>query len=152
MKKLALVLTTLFCMLPDAATSAPPHPDVAAVAQLDTEYQAAVERNDWRVMDRILHPDFTLVLGNGSVYSRADLIASARDAHITYEKQVELPDTQRVRLFGENTATVTALLWLKGQRNTDGSHFEYKLWFSDTYVRTPAGWKYAFGQASLRLP
>jgi hypothetical protein len=150
--KFALVLTLMFCTLPDAATSAPPHPDAAVVAQLDTEYQAAVERNDWRVMDRILHPDFTLVLGDGSVYSRADLIASARDAHLTYEKQVEMPDTQRVRLFGENAAIVTALLWLKGRRNSDGSDFEYKLWFSDTYVRTPDGWKYAFGQASLRLP
>jgi hypothetical protein len=103
-------------------------------------------------MDRILHPDFTLVLGNGNVYSRADLIASARNADIIYEKQVELPDTQRVRLFGDHTATVTALLWLKGRRKADGGEFEYKLWFSDTYVRTPDGWKYAFGQASLRLP
>jgi len=151
-KKFALMLTAGFCTLLDAATSAPPHADAAVVAQLDTEYQAAVERNDWKVMDRILHPDFTLVLGNGAVYSRADLIASARNADITYEKQVELPDTQRVRLFGENTATVTALLWLKGRRNHDGSDFEYKLWFSDTYVRTKDGWKYAFGQASLRLP
>ena len=26
------------------------------------------------------------------------------------------------------------------------------LWFSDTYVRTAQGWRYAFGQASLALP
>jgi ketosteroid isomerase-like protein len=120
------------------------------VAALDTEYQAAVERNDWQAMDRILHPDFTLVLGNGKAISRADLIASARDKDTIYEKQVEMPDTQTVRLFGDDTATVTALLWLKGKRN--GTDFEYKLWFTDTYVRTQAGWKYAFGQASLRLP
>ena len=125
---------------------------VSIVAALDTEYQAAVERNDWRAMDRILHPDFTLVLGNGNVYSRADLIESARDRHIEYEKQVEMPGTQTVRLFGSETATVTALLWLKGTRKKDASTFEYKLWFSDTYVRTKDGWRYAFGQASLRLP
>jgi len=153
MKKLVLMLTATFCTLLDAATSdPPPQADAAVVAQLDTEYQAAVERNDWQAMDRILHPDFTLVLGNGNVYSRADLIASARNSDITYEKQVELPGTQRVRLFGEHTATVTALLWLKGRRNSDGGDFEYKLWFSDTYIRTRDGWKYAFGQASLRLP
>ena len=122
------------------------------VAALDTEYQAAVERNDWQTMDRILHPDFTLVLGNGKVYSRAELIDSARDKHIEYEKQVEMPGTQTVRVFGNDTATVTALLWLKGTRKSDASTFEYKLWFSDTYVRTKDGWRYAFGQASLRLP
>jgi ketosteroid isomerase-like protein len=122
------------------------------VAALDTEYQAAVEHNDWQTMDRILHPDFTLVLGNGKVYSRAELIESARDKHIEFEKQVEMPGTQTVRMFGNDTATVTALLWLKGTRKNDQSAFEYKLWFSDTYVRTKHGWRYAFGQASLRLP
>jgi len=124
----------------------------AIVAALDTEYQAAVERKDDATMDRILHPEFTLVLGNGKVYSRADLIESARDKHIEYEKQVEMPGTQTVRVFGDDTATVTALLWLKGKRKSDASTFEYKLWFSDTYVRTKDGWRYAFGQASLRLP
>jgi hypothetical protein len=124
----------------------------ATVAALDTEYQAAVESNDWQVMDRILHPEFTLVLGNGSVHSRAELIEAARIKKFEFEKQVEMPGTQTVRLFGENTATVTALLWLKGKRVSDQSTFEYKLWFSDTYVRTKDGWRYAFGQASLRLP
>jgi hypothetical protein len=121
------------------------------VAALDTKYPAAVERNDWQAMDRILHPGFTLVLGNGAVVSRADLLDEARKGNFTFEKQVEMPGTQTVRLFGSDTATVTALLWLKGKR-ADASTFDYKLWFTDTYVRTPNGWRYAFGQASLRLP
>ena len=141
----------LAAALVTGASSAKEDP-AAIVAALDTEYQAAVERNDWQAMDRILHPDFTLVLGNGNVHSRADLIASARDRHIEYEKQVEMPGTQTVRVFGNDTATVTALLWLKGTRKKDASTFEYKLWFSDTYVRTKDDWRYAFGQASLRLP
>ena len=124
----------------------------AAVAAFDTAYQAAVESNDWQAMDRILHPDFALVLGNGSVHSRAELIEAARSRKFEFEKQVEMPGTQTVRVFGENTATVTALLWLKGKRVSDQSTFEYKLWFSDTYVRTKDGWRYSFGQASLRLP
>lgn len=125
--------------------------DLEQIAALDTEYQAAVERNDWQTMDRILHPDFTLVLGNGRVVSRAELIASAKDREIEYEKQVEVPGTQAVRLYGRHTATVTALLWLKGTRAKDQSAFEYRLWFTDTYVRTRDGWQYAFGQASTRL-
>jgi ketosteroid isomerase-like protein len=50
-----------------------------------------------------------------------------------------------------DTAVVTALLWVKG-KGSDGKPFDRKLWFSDTYVRTPAGWRYVFGQASLPLP
>jgi len=125
--------------------------DIEAVAALDTAYQAAVERSDWQAMDKILHPDFTLVIGRGKVFTRADLIESERTPDHRYEKQVEMPGTQTVRLFGPDTAVVTALLWIKGSKD-DGSQFDYKLWFSDTYVRTKDGWKYAFGQASLPLP
>ncbi len=121
--------------------------DARAVALLDTEYQAAVKRNDAATMDRILAEDFVLVTGRGKVYDKADLLAEARKKSTTYEHQEELE--QRVRVWGD-TAVVTALLWVKG---TDGGKaLDRKLWFSDTYVRTPAGWKYAFGQASLALP
>ena len=121
------------------------------VADLDTAYQAAVESNDWQAMDRILHPDFTLVLGNGKVVSRAELIASARDKDVVFEKQVEVPGSQTVRLYGKYTATVTACLWIKYTGKDQAIH-DYKVWFTDTYVQTGDGWRYAFGQASLHLP
>jgi ketosteroid isomerase-like protein len=153
MKNLAtFAQLAMFTMLAPGASSQATDDAAAVIAALDTEYQAAVERNDWQVMDRILHPAFTLVLGDGKVQTRAELIASARDRHIVYLKQVEVAGTQKVRMFGDDTATVTALLWLKGRRREDGSAFEYRLWFSDTYVRASGEWKYAFGQASLRLP
>ncbi len=130
---------------------ADPEADRRAVAALDTAYQAAVERNDAEAMAAILHPDMTLVVGAGSVYSRADLLASARAKDTVYERQAEDAGTQSVRLYGADTAIVTARLWLKGARK-DGSSFDRRLWFSDTYVRTPQGWKYAFGQSSIALP
>ncbi|MEQ1491044.1 MAG: nuclear transport factor 2 family protein [Terricaulis sp.] len=129
---------------------ASPEQDRAAVAALDTEYQAAVERNDAEGMARILHPEMILVVGRGAVFTREDLLQAARDESYVYEQQVEEPGTQVVRLYGDETAIVTALLWLKGT-GPDGP-FDRRLWFSDTYVRTPEGWRYAFGQASLNLP
>jgi hypothetical protein len=148
---IAVIATTLAAPMILAGEQAAAGTAHDIVAALDSEYQAAVERNDWRTMDRILHRDFTLVLGNGSVVTRAEMIASARDREIEYEKQVEEAGTQVVRVFGEHTATVTALLVLKGTRRKDQGAFEYKLWFTDTYVLTADGWKYAFGQASARL-
>jgi ketosteroid isomerase-like protein len=148
----ATLATTLAAPLILAADKPEVMTDSQIVAALDTEYQALVERNDWQGMDRILHPDFMLVLGNGTVVSRSQLIEEARGGDIVYEKQVEMPGTQTVRLYGEDTAIVTALLWLKYQRKSNGKQQDYKLWFSDTYVRTKDGWKYAFGQASTRLP
>ena len=121
--------------------------DKAAVAALDTQYQAAVKSNDAATMDRILADDFVLVTGKGKAYSKADLLKSARDKSETYEHQED--SEQTVRVWGD-TAVVTALLWIKGSNNA--SAYDYKLWFSDTYARTPAGWRYVFGQASTRMP
>jgi ketosteroid isomerase-like protein len=130
------------------AAFASPADDAKAVAALDTEYQAAVERNDAATMARILHDEFTLVLGDGRTFDKAALLKTANgDWH--YDVQAEEPGTQQVRVTGD-TAVVTALLLLKGTHQ--GRSFDRRLWFSDTYVRTPQGWKYFFGQASLALP
>ncbi len=123
--------------------------DAEIVAALDTEYQAAVLRNDADTMDRILADDFALVLGNGTVYTKSDLINEARSRNIVYERQIEVDDSQKVRVWGD-TAVVTAKLWVKGKKGEKS--FDRKLWFSDTYVRTEKGWKYVFGQASISLP
>jgi ketosteroid isomerase-like protein len=120
--------------------------DEKAVAALDTEYQAAVKTNDVATMDRILADDFVLVTGLGKTYTKADLLNEARSKRTIYEHQED--SAQKVRVWGD-TAVVT-LLWAKGTE--DGKAFDYKLWFSDTYVRTPAGWRYVFAQASTRLP
>lgn len=139
-----VVVFVLFglCAVPDAADDA-----AAIVAALDTEYQAAVKRNDAATMDRILADDFVLVTGRGQTVTKEALLRAARDKSSVYEQQDELE--QKVRVWGD-TAVVTALLWLKGTRG--GVAFDYKLWFSDTYVKTPTGWKYVLGMASLPLP
>jgi ketosteroid isomerase-like protein len=121
--------------------------DELAVAALDIEYQAAVERNDVATMDRLLADDFVLVTGKGRIYSKADLLKEAAAKAMVYERQED--SNQTIRIWG-NTAVVTALLWAKGKDH--GRPFEYRLWFSDTYVRTATGWRLVFGQSSLPLP
>jgi len=117
------------------------------VANLDTTYQKAVKEGDVAMMDCILADDMVLVTGKGRIFTKEDLLEEARSGRLRYEHQEELD--QSVRVWGQ-TAVVTALLWAKG--TDDGKPFDYKLWFSDTYVRTPAGWRYAFGQSSIPLP
>jgi ketosteroid isomerase-like protein len=144
----AAIAAALLAFAP--ADAAPPRDraaDEAAVAALDAEYQAAVARNDAATMDRILADDMVLVTGRGTVYTKADFLTEARSGRFVYELQ---EDSQRkVRVWGD-TAVVTALLRAKGTQ--DGKPFEYRVWFSDTYVRTPSGWGYVFGQSSLPLP
>ena len=148
----SIKVTLVILVFPFAATSklnASPEEDAKAVAALDTKYQAAVKTNDAADMDQILADDFVLVTGSGKVYNKADMLDSARKKEVTYERQDEQPETQKVRVW-DDTAVVTALLWIKSVQG--GKPADYKLWLSHTYVRTPAGWRYVFGQASLPLP
>lgn len=141
------VLLSLILILPPALATAACPADAEAIKALDTEYQAAVEQSDAATMDRLLADDFTLVIGKGTVYSKKDLLDSARDGHLKYQRQSDT--RQQVRFYGA-TAVITALLSLK--YTLDGKPAEYQLWFSDVYACTPTGWRYSFGQAAQPLP
>lgn len=135
---------TLFAIVPNclAATA-----DEQRVAALDTQYQAAVLNKDVAAMDRLLPANFVLVTGKGKAFGKSDLLAEERRGDLVYTHQEDTQQT--VRVWG-GTAVVTALLHVAG---TDkGKPFDYSLWFSDVYLRTPQGWRYTFGQASTRLP
>lgn len=133
-----------------ASQSRQAHDEAAAaeVARLDTDFQAAVKRNDADLIDRILHPDFILILGDGRTEDRETQLREARSRSVTYELQDEVPGTQKVRVFGE-TAVVTAKLRIKGRAGAKS--FDKALWFSDVYVKHGGRWKYALGQVSLPL-
>lgn len=120
--------------------------DAKTVAALDTKYQAAVKNGDAATMNRILADDFVVVTGSGKVYTKADLLEMARTHRVQYEHQEDSNQTVRV---WHDTAVVTAELWMTG--TDQGKPFDFHIWFSDTYVRTPAGWRYVHGQASLPL-
>jgi hypothetical protein len=94
-------------------------------------------------MDEILADDFVLITQGGDSLTKADLIKEARGKRTLYDHQEVEEGTQKVRIW-RDTAVVTALLRIAGTR--DKNPFDYKVWVSETYVRTPTGWRYVFGQ------
>jgi ketosteroid isomerase-like protein len=120
--------------------------DAKTVAALDTQYQAAVKANDVATMDRLLADNFFLISSSGKSFTKADLLNEARSGEFQYAHQEDTDQT--VRVYGD-TAVITAKLWVQG--TDSGKPFDYTLWFSDTYARTPSGWRYVFGQAACRL-
>lgn len=142
-------LTGLMAMSSGSVCDGASRTDAQIVAELDSAFQAAVKVNDAKTMDLILGQDMVLVLGNGTINTRDELLQEARDKRIVYELQDEDAGTQTVRIWGD-TAAVTARLRIKGVNN--GIPFDRHIWFSDTYARTPEGWRYVFGQTSLHLP
>jgi ketosteroid isomerase-like protein len=139
-----MIMTVMLATLASSGANAD---DAANVIALDIEYQSAVERNDAATMARILANDFVLVTGAGQRFSKNDLIAEARGGATRYETQ--RASRRSVRVWGD-TAVVTALLHAKGSEGTKA--FEYRVWYSDTYVHFADGWRYVFGQSSLPLP
>lgn len=144
--KLSTLLLGALAMLAGVAASADSRTDQSTVAALDTQYQLAVKNNDADTMGRILADDFVVVWGTGETHSKADLLNDARAKRVLYEHNEETDKT--VRVWGD-TAVITSKLWLKGL--DQGKPFEWHVWFSDTYVRTPSGWRYVHGMASLPL-
>lgn len=142
------MISNLLLLAAATAAASSPAKDGAVVAALDRAYQLAVKRNDAATMERILHRNFRLVLGDGRVVTREVLLEESRSRQIHYDIQDEEPGSQSVMIEGD-TAIVTAKLRLKGTRA--GKPFDRLLWFSDTYVRTAHGWRYLFGQASSPL-
>jgi uncharacterized protein (TIGR02246 family) len=140
----------LMAALAAGAASGAPADDEKTVAQLDRDYQHAIKHNDATTIQRIHADDMILVTGRGAVIRGTDLEDRARKGTTKYEVQDEIEGTQKVRVWGD-TAVVTALLWIKGSA-PDRGEFDYKVWFSDTYVRINGKWRYAFGQASIALP
>ncbi len=127
----------------------PPNVDEQTVATFDTVYQKAVAANDAAIMDQILADDFVFVTDRGASLTKADLLKEARDNRTIYEIQEEEEGTQKVRIW-RDTAVVTALLRIKGRR--DENPFDYEVSVNQIYVRTPTGWRYVFGRASIPLP
>lgn len=126
-------------------------PDIQAIQSeiltLDTRFQAATKANDAAAIDAALPDDYILITGEGRVITKADLVRAAREETVVYELQD--PSRQTVRVFGPDSAIVTALLRIKGV--SAGKPIDFSVWYSDTYVRRPEGWRYVLGQAGGRL-
>ena len=121
--------------------------DAQMVGALDTVYRAALKANDIAIMDQILADDFVLVSDRGASLTKADLINEAREKRTIFEDEGVEEGTQKVRVW-RDTAVVTELLRIKGTRDQP----PFKVWFNETYVRTPNGWRCVFGQASIPFP
>jgi ketosteroid isomerase-like protein len=119
--------------------------DAKAVAALDRQYQAAIKANDAKAIDHILSDGFTLVNQRGQVITKADLVSAAQDKKTIYEHFEQKEGSQNVHVRGD-TAVVSETLWIKGMQ--DGIPIDYEVSSSDTYSRTPSGWRYVYGQSS----
>ena len=86
-------------VLEAASAAAVSQDNPGVVGALDIQYQTAVKAHDVATMNRILAEDFILVTGKGRVFTKADLLQSARDTaagwkYVFGQPSLPLPDVR----------------------------------------------------------
>ena len=109
---------------------------------------AAFRANDVVAIDTLLTDDITLILSDGTIERKPDLLREAREEVVRYTRFENVD--QDVRFYGPRTAVVTGRTIISGLAK-DGSSVEVDVIFTDTVVRERGGWKFAAGHVS-RVP
>ena len=109
---------------------------------------AAFQRNDVAAIDTLLTDDVTLILTDGTIQRKDDLLKEARDEVVRYSRfeNVDLV----VRFYGPNTAVVIGRTIISGQTKA-GTAVEVDVIFTDTVIKVRGRWKFAAGHVS-RVP
>jgi ketosteroid isomerase-like protein len=130
----ALAVATANAAVPD---------DAATLATLDRAMQRAVVDRDPVAFGGFLTDDYVLVVSDSRMVGKAEVVADidAADGRIDVNDSSDL----HIRVHGD-TAIVIADLHQVG-RNGAGP-FDYRVRYTDTWIRTPAGWKCLSGHAT----
>jgi ketosteroid isomerase-like protein len=117
--------------------------DATVLAQLDRAMQRAVVDRDPVAFADFLTDDYVLVVSNSRMVDKAGVVAEidSPDGRMDVNDSTDL----RIRVHGD-TAMVIADLHQVG-RNGD-TPFDYWVRYTDTWIRTPAGWKCLSGHAT----
>jgi ketosteroid isomerase-like protein len=140
---LAALLSAACAPAPTAAVD-----QTADVLAFETVATAAFQRNDTVAIDTLLTDDMTLILGDGTIQTKSDLLREAREEVVRYTRFENVD--QVVRFYGPTTAVVTGRTIIAGATK-DGAAVEVDVIFTDAVVKEAGGWKFAAGHVS-RVP
>jgi uncharacterized protein (TIGR02246 family) len=149
MTKLRTLLLTALLSAACAPEGGPSvYPSADEVLAFETAATGAFLRNDTIAIDTLLTDDVTLILGDGTIQKKADLLREAREEVVRYTRFENVD--QVVRFYGPSTAVVTGRTIISGTTK-DGSAVEVDVIFTDAIVKEGGKWKFAAGHVS-RVP
>ena len=117
--------------------------DEATLATLDRAMQKAVVDRDPVAFASYLTDDYVLVVSTSRMADKAAVVAEIDDPGIRMD--VNASHDLRIRVHGD-TAMVIADLHQAGRRGDEP--FDYWVRYTDTWIRTPDGWKCLSGHAT----
>lgn len=140
-RRLWLVALVFAFTIAPFPVSAGPQDDVLGA---ETALNAAIVRHDTAVIEKLIAPDYTLTLPDGTVYENAAFLSLAGNAKMVYT--VDQAHDQHVRLYGESTAIITGILDIRGTFGTQPVSLSMR--YTDTWVKKGGAWVQVAGHSS----
>ena len=119
----------------------------AELLALEARWDSAVVRKDIAVLEQILAPSFVYIGADGSVSTRAEMLAGLRAPELEIDP-FETRDVQ-VRLYGE-TAILTG--WFEQTGRVGGRPYRVRSRYTDVYVREAGRWLAVSAHSSALSP
>lgn len=134
---LGLFSSQAFAGLPHKVPHRPKHDTHHEIEGLEEQWRQAVLTNNVSTMDRLLAEDYTAITANGTVQTKAQVLAAHKEGRYQI-LSLDVSD-RKIRLYG-NTAVVTsrADVSLKDDNKEMNGKFRY----TRVYIRNSSGqWK-----------
>jgi len=144
MSALGVVLLVAAQVATNSDASTEPSPQ-AFLAELQQVLARAWVAGDRTTIERLIAPDWTTTGPDGTVRTRAQVLAEVFDTHVHRIQQIAI-DGVEVRLFGE-AAVVSGRTHALGQ--FAGQRYDVRIRFTDVFVRQSGQWQAVASHASL---
>ena len=115
------------------------------IAGYDTVLQRANRTYDDQTIRKLIVDDFTLITTSGRVMNANDFLSDVADREVKWYNND--PENVDVRTYNGDCAVVTAVLHQKYEYR--GKLNDYRVRFTDTWVKLDGTWKYVAGHASM---
>ncbi len=139
--KLAAVAAASLCVI-DAAPAGDTSKTIAdqndVLQKATREYDAATIRN-------LISKDFTLITNSGRLMTAEDLLNDVGDKSVTWYNNDS--EDVNVRTYNDDCAVVTAVLHQRYSYHRKIN--DYRVRFTDTWVKLDGTWRYVAGHASM---
>ena len=120
----------------------------ATLLAANDHLQMATRSYDSASIRKLITDDFTLITSSARVIDAHEMISEVDDRSITwYANDTEQPN---VRVYNGDSAVITAVLHQRF--SYQGKLHDYRVRFTDTWVKLGDDWRYVAGHASLLKP
>jgi ketosteroid isomerase-like protein len=142
----SLVKTTIAALVPASLMLGSASPDLTkTMTENDALLQRATREYDAATVRQLITDDFTLITSSARVYDAKQLLDDVADRSVKWK--LNQTEDLHVRSYNDDCAIITATL--HQQYEYQGKMHDYRVRFTDTWVKLDGRWRYAAGHASL---